>query len=175
MKSFIIGSALALLFALPAAAADVDCGSATLIKSTKLHLEACVDTTVWQPAQGSGDQEFVYFSNDGKAGFAIVTEQPAAALSDYHDAILQFATKQSGAADGVKSYDDASPSFNGKTWGSMHYDVKVQDQTLEFLNYYFSENGVGSTQFIFWSKPEDAQSVQSDLAGKIMPTVTFLQ
>lgn len=33
MKSLIIGSALALLVALPAAAADVDCGAATLIKS----------------------------------------------------------------------------------------------------------------------------------------------
>ena len=174
MKSLILGSVLALV-ALPAVAADIDCGAASLVKSAKLKIEACVDPAVWETGQGSGDQEFVYFSKDGKAGFAIVTEEPSVELKAYHDAILQFAGKQSGAADAVKSYDDASSSINGKNWASMHYDVKVQDQALEFLNYYYSEQGLGSMQFIFWSLPADAGMVQTDLAGKVMPTVTIIQ
>ena len=174
MKSLLLGVALALV-ALPALAADIDCGTASLVKSAKLKIEACIDPTVWEAGQGTGDQEFVYFSKDGKAGFAIVTEEPSVDIKAYHDAILQFATKQSGAAEPVKSYDDASSSINGKDWGSMHYDVKVQDNTLEFLNYYYSEDGLGSTQFIFWSLPADASGVQSDLAGKVMPTVTVTQ
>jgi hypothetical protein len=174
MKSFALGAALALI-ALPAVAADIDCGAASLVKSAKLKIEACVDPAVWQAGQGTGDQEFVYFSKDGKAGFAIVTEEPSVDMQAYHDAILQFATKQSGAADPVKSYDDASAAFNGKDWSSMHYDVKVQDQALEFLNYFYSEEGFGSTQFIFWSLPADAASVQSDMAGKVMSTATVVE
>lgn len=174
MKSLIIGAAIALV-ALPATAADIDCGSATLVKSAKLKIEACVDPAVWDAGQGTGDQEFVYFSKDGKAGFAIITEEPAVDLKAYHDAILAFTTKQSGSADPVGSYDDASTTINGKDWASMHYDVKVQDQSLEFLNYYYSEQGLGSTQFIFWSLPADAATVQSDLAAKVMPTVTVVQ
>ena len=57
----------------------------------------------------------------------------------------------------------------------MHYNVKVQDQELEFLNYYYSEQGLGSTQFIFWSLPADADTTKADLAGKVMPTVTVIQ
>lgn len=174
MKSLIIGAALVLV-ALPAAASDIDCGSASLVKSGKLKIEACVDPAVWDAGQGTGDQEFVYFSKDGKAGFAIITEEPAVDLQAYHDAILAFTTKQSGSSQPVISYDDATASFNGKTWGSMHYDVMVEDKKLEFLNYYYSEDGLGSTQFIFWSLPEDATAVQSDLAGKVMPTVTVVQ
>lgn len=173
MKSFIIGASLALV-ALPAMAADPDCGSANLVKSTKLKIEACVDPAMWEPGQGTGDQEFVYFSKDGKAGFAIVTEEPSVDLKAYHDAILQFATKQSGAAEPVASFDDGTTSINGKNWASMHYTVKVQDNTLEFLNYYYSENGLGSTQFIFWSQPADAAMVLADLASKVMPTVTVV-
>ncbi len=174
MKSLVLGAVLALV-ALPAVAADIDCGSADLVKSARLKIEACVDPAVWQAGQGTGDQEFVYFSKDGKAGFAIVTEEPSVDMQAYHDAILAFATKQSGAADPVKSYDDATSTINGKDWSSMHYDVKVQDQSLEFLNYFFSEDGLGSTQFIFWSLPEDAAPVQSDLAGKVMPTVAIVE
>ena len=174
LKSLLTGAVLAFV-ALPAMAADVDCGSANLVKSAKLKLEACVDPAIWDAGQGTGDQEFVYFSRDGKAGFAIITETPAVDLPAYHDAILQFATKQSAATDPVISFDDASQAINGKNWGSMHYSVKVQDQTLEFLNYYYSEQGLGSTQFIFWSLPADAAGVQSDLAGKVMPTVTVVE
>ena len=174
MKSLLLGAALALV-SLPAVAADIDCGSASLVKSVKLKLQACVDTSVWESSQGSGDQEFVYFSKDGKAGFAIITETPSVDLKAYHDAILQFATKQSGAAAPVASFDDATETINGKDWGSMHYNVKVQDQELEFLNYYYSEQGLGSTQFIFWSLPGDADTTKSDLAGKVMPTVTVIQ
>jgi hypothetical protein len=173
MKSLLFGAALALV-ALPVSAADIDCGSASLVKSQKLKLEACVDTGVWESSQGSGDQEFVYFSKDGKAGFAIITETPSVDLKAYHDAILQFATKQSGAAEPVASFDDGTTSINGKNWASMHYTVKVQDNTLEFLNYYYSENGLGSTQFIFWSQPADAAMVLADLASKVMPTVTVV-
>ena len=173
-KSFIVSAALTLV-ALPAVAADIDCGSANLVKSAKLKIEACVDPAVWDVGQGTGGQEFVYFSKDSKAGFAIVTEEPAVDMQAYHDTILQFATKQSGASDPLKSYDDTTSTINGKSWSTMHYDVKVQDQTLEFLNYFYSEQGLGSTQFIFWSLPVDAAMVQSDLAGKVMPTVTVVQ
>ena len=174
LKSLLAGAALAFV-AMPAMAADLDCGASTLVKSAKLKLEACVDPAIWDAGQGTGDQEFVYFSKDGKAGFAIITETPSVDLPAYHDAILQFATKQSAAADPVVSFDDAKLTFNGKDWASMHYSVKVQDQTLEFLNYYYSEQGLGSTQFIFWSLPADAAGVQSDLAAKVMPTVTVIE
>ena len=173
IKSLFVGAVLGVaLGTLPALAADPDCGSANLVKSAKLKLEACVDPAVWEAGQGTGDQEFVYFSKDGKAGLAIVTEEPSVDLKAYHDAILGFASKQSGAAAPVTSYDDATTTINGKDWGSMHYNVKVQDQELEFLNYYYSEQGLGSTQFIFWSLPADAGSTSTDLAGKVMPTVT---
>ena len=62
-------------------------------EASKLKIEACVDPAVWEPGQGTGDQEFVYFSKDGKAGFAIVTEEPSVDLKAYHDAILQFAVR----------------------------------------------------------------------------------
>ena len=174
MKSLVLAAALALV-ALPAVAADIDCGSADLVKSAKLKIEACVDPAVWQAGQGTGDQEFVYFSKDGKAGFAIVTEEPTVDMQAYHDAILQFATKQSAATDTLKSYDDATSTINGKSWSSMHYDVKVQDQALEFLNYFYSEDGLGSTQFIFWSVPADAGAVSGTMASAVMPTVTVIE
>ena len=175
MKSFIIGASLALV-ALPAMAADPDCGSANLVKSAKLKIEACVDPATWEAGQGTGDQEFVYFSKDQKAGFAIVTEEPDVTMQQYHDAILAFAAKQSGAPEGsVTSYDDKTETINGKSWGSMHYDVTVQGTKLEFLNYYYSEAGLGSTQFIFWSLPEDAALVSDTLAAKVMPTATVTQ
>ena len=174
MKFLLFGAAIALV-ALPAFAADIDCGSASLVKSQKLRLEACLDTSVWESSQSGGDQEFVYFSKDGKAGFAIITETPSVDLKAYHDTILQFAGKQSGAPQPLASFDDATASINSKDWGSMHYTVKVQDNTLEFLNYYYSEPGLGSTQFIFWSLPADAATVQNDLAAKVMPTVTVVQ
>ena len=174
MKSLLLGMVLALV-TLPAFADDIDCGAATLVKSQKLKLEACVDPAVWESSPGSGDQEFVYFSKDGKAGFAIVTEAPVVDLKAYHDAILQFAGKQSGAPQPLTSADDAAVTINGKAWASMHYTVKVQDSTLVFLNYYYSEPGLGSTQFIFWSAPGDAAMVQTDLASAVMPTVTVVQ
>jgi hypothetical protein len=174
MKSLLLGAMLALV-ALPAFAGDIDCGSASLVKSQKLKLEACVDSTVWEAGQGTGDQEFIYFTRDGKAGFAIVTEQAGGNdLKAYRDAILQVATRQSGAGAILASFDDASSTINGKLWGSMHYNVKVQDDSFEFLNYYYSEEGLGSTQFIFWSLPADAGMVQAELAGKVMPTVTVV-
>jgi len=175
-KSLLIGAALAFIaapIATPVFAADPDCGSADLVKSAKLPIAACVDPAAWQKGDGTGDQEFVYFSKDGKAGFAIVTEEPSVAMQDYHDAILAFAAKQSGAAEGsVKAYDDETSDINGKTWQKMHYNVTVQGNELEFLNYFYSEEGLGSTQFIFWSVPADAEMVTTDLAGKVMPTVT---
>lgn len=175
LKSLLIGGAIALIAA-PVMAADIDCGKADLVKSVTLKIEACVDPALWQAGQGTGDQEFVYFSKDGKAGFAIVTETPSVDMSAYHDAILAFAAKQSGGADGsVTSYDDANSDINGKTWQSMHYNVTVQGSELEFLNYYYSEEGLGSTQFIFWSLPADAAAISSDLAGTVMPTVTVLE
>jgi hypothetical protein len=178
LKSLLTVAALALI-ALPAAtpafAADPDCGSGTLIKSAKIKVEACVDMSVWQKSDGTGDQEFVFFSKDQKAGFAIITEEPTVDMQAYHDAILQFATKQSGATDAVTSYDDATQPINGKTWGSMHYDVTVQGTKLEFLNYYLSDQGLGSTQFIFWSAPEDAGMVSSTLAPAVMPTATVTE
>jgi hypothetical protein len=171
IKAFVLGAAIALV-ALPVIAADPDCGTAQLVKSAKIGIEACVDPAMWDQGQGSGDQEFVYFSKDQKAGFAIVTEAPAVPLMDYHDAILKFAAAASGGKDPVQSYDNQTPTINGKGWGSMHYDVSVQGSKLEFLNYYYSQKGLGSTQFIFWSAPEDAANVETDYADKVMPTVT---
>ena len=173
MKSLLVGAALALV-SVPALAADPDCGSANLVKSSKLAIEACIDPATWDAGQGTGDQEFVYFSKDGKAGFAIVTEEPSVDIKAYHDAILQFATKQSGATKPVTSFDDQTSTINGKDWGSMHYNVMVQDQQLEFLNYYYSEDGLGSTQFIFWSLPADADTTRTDLADKETAEVAVL-
>jgi len=171
IKALIVGAALALV-ALPAMAADPDCGTAKLVRSAKIGVEACVDPATWEQGQGSGDQEFVFFSKDQKAGFAIVTEAPTVALMEYHDAILKFATAASGGKEVVRSYDNQTPTINGKLWGSMHYELSVQGAKLEFLNYYYSQAGLGSTQFIFWSAPEDAANVETGYAGKIMPTVT---
>jgi hypothetical protein len=175
LRKLTLGAAIALV-AVPVAAAELDCGGADLVKSAKLKIEACVDPADWAAGQGTGDQEFVYFSRDQKAGFAIVTEEPAVDMDAYHDAIIAFATKQSAAAEGsVASYDDATQEINGKTWGTMHYDVTVQGSKLEFLNYYYSEEGLGSTQFIFWSLPEDAGTVSAKLADKVIQTATVTE
>jgi len=174
-KTLIIGAALALV-AFPVAAAEIDCGDATLVKSAKLKIAACIDPADWVAGTGTGDQEFVYFTKDQKAGFAIVTEAPVVTMDAYHAAIIAFATKQSGATEGsVSSYDDATQEINGKTWGSMHYDVTVQGTKLEFLNYYYSEEGLGSTQFIFWSLPEDAGTVSANFADKVIETATVTE
>jgi hypothetical protein len=179
LRTLIISAALAFValpVATPVFAADPECGTADLVKSAKLKIAACVDAADWQTGQGTGDQEFVYFSKDQTAGFAIVTETPTVTLDQYHDAILAFATKQSGAPDGsVTAYDEAKQDINGKTWQSMHYDVTVQGTKLEFLNYYYSEDGLGSTQFIFWSLPKDAATVKDTLASKVMSTATVTQ
>lgn len=175
MKLPFLGAMFALV-AFPAVAADIDCGTADLIKSQKLKLEACVDPAVWEAGQGTGDQEFIYYTRDGKAGFAVVTEQAGSNdLKAYREAILQMATRQSGAAAPLTSFDDASSTINGTQWSSMRYNVKVQEDSFEFLNYYYSADGFGSAQLIFWSLPADAATVASDLAGKVMPTVTLLQ
>jgi hypothetical protein len=174
MKSLLLGTALVLV-ALPTLADDIDCGAADLVKSQKLKLQACLDPDVWDRSESGGDQEFVYFSKDGKAGFAVVTETPAVDLKAYHDTILQFAARQSGAAQPLASFDDASSTINGKLWGSMRYNVTVQGDSFEYLNYYYSEQGLGSAQLIFWSLPADAGTVRSDLAAKVMPTVTLGQ
>lgn len=173
LKSLIVGVAIGLV-ALPAFAADPDCGSAQLIKSTKLPIAACIDPAVWQPEASSGDQEYIFFSKDQRAGFAIVTEDVGASADAYRDAIISVATTQSGAPEGsITPHDMSTVQLNGKTWHSMHYNVEVQETELEFINYYYSEEGLGAVQFIFWSTPEDAATVDKTLAGKVMPTVTI--
>jgi hypothetical protein len=175
MKLLFLGATFALI-ALPAMAADIDCGTADLIKSQKLKLEACVDPAVWEAGQGTGDQEFIYFTRDGKAGFAVVTEQAGSNdLKAYRDASLLRAPRLRGPTAPLTSFGDASSTLNGRQWGSMRYNVKVQEDSFEFLNYYYSAEGFGSAQFIFWSLPADAAGVANDLAGKVMPTVTLQQ
>jgi len=168
----IVSSAALLLALPPALGADIDCGMATLLKSARLKIEACIDPTIWDSARSGAGEEFLYYTKDGKAGFALVTEEPAVPLSEYHDAILELASKLSGAFQTARSHDDASQTINGKDWRRMGYSLDLTGQTFEFLNYYYSEEGLGSAQFIFWSLPADAGLVQADLASKVMPTVT---
>jgi len=95
-------------------------------------------------------------------------------LSDYRDGIVAFVEKQSGAPPGsIKPYDEATSTINGKTWGSMHYNVTLSGGELEYLTYYYSEDGVGSLQVLFWSLPADAEAVKTSFADKIMATVTI--
>jgi hypothetical protein len=169
----IVSCAALLLASASAWAADIDCGSATLLKSTRLKVEACIDPTIWDSARSGAGEEFLYYTKDGKAGFALVTEEPAVPLGEYHDAILDLASKQSGALQTAKSHDDTSLTINGKDWRRMEYSLELTGQSLEYLNYYYSEGGLGSAQFIFWSLPADAGMVRTELAGKVMATVTI--
>ncbi|MBI4920239.1 MAG: hypothetical protein HY834_00685 [Devosia nanyangense] len=197
-KALLFGAALA-FFALPAAAAELgrvdfngrivvlsddntwayaetsalDCGTATPVASTKIKIAACIDLDDWNAGQGSGDQEFVYFSKDGNVGFAYITETAYAPIDAYHDAIIQYATQQSGfAAGSVTPFEEGEQTINGKTWNSMHYKVTVQGNELEFINYFYSEPALGSTQFVFWSLPAMTESAKA-LAEKVMSTVTI--
>ena len=178
-KSLVLAATLALL-SLPFAATGVfaqskapDCGDSTLAASTKIKVAACIDLNDWNASTGTGDQEFVYFSKDGKAALAIVTELPNVPMDAYRDAIIAFATKSSGAAEGsIEPIDPEEQDINGKPFQSMLYDVSVQGNDLEFLNYYYSEAGIGSVQFIFWSIPDDVGPVLTPLADKVMETVS---
>ena len=96
-------------------------------------------------------------------------------MTAYRAAILGSAGRQSGDEGSAAAYEDGSGDINGKSWQWMHYNVTVQGNAFEFLNYYYSEAGLGSVQFIFWSLPGDAAMVGTDLAGKVMATVTVIE
>jgi hypothetical protein len=162
------------MLAAPALAADPDCGGADLVKSTVVPLAACVDPGVWQKVETMSGQEFAYFTKDDGAAFAVVTEQPVVAMDQFHDGILAFAEKQSGAPAGsIKSYDDATVTIGGRSWGTMHYNAAMLGNQIEFLTYYYSEDGLGSVQLVFWSAPADAAKVAGELAPKLMSSVTL--
>ncbi len=171
LKPTLIAIGLAAI-AMPAAAADIDCGKATLVKSTVVPLEVCIDPASWQTGETQGSQEFVYFARNGRAGFAIITEKASVAMGAYRDAILAAAGQAAGSSASAVPTGEGSGDINGKPWRSMHYDVTVQGTAFEYLNYYYSEDGLGSAQFIFWSLPADALMVSTDFAGRVMPTVT---
>ena len=197
-KTLLLGAALALL-ALPVAAAELgrvdfkgrivvlsddntwayaaeaslDCGTATPVASVKIKIAACIDMADWNAGQGSGEQEFVYFSKDGNVGFAYITETAYAPIDAYRDAIIQYATQQSGSAAGsIAPFDEGEQTINGKTWKSMHYKLTVQGNELEFVNFFYSEPALGSAQFVFWSLP-NMTDTSTALAAKVMPTVTI--
>ena len=172
-RSLIIGAAFGLV-ALPAFAADPDCGSAELIKSTRLPVAACVDPAIWNADNGAGDAEYIFSSKDQRAGFAIFTENTELSADAYRNSIIAMATTQSGAPEGsIVPHDVATAEIDGRQWRSMHYNLMVEEKELEFINYYYTEPGLGAVQFIFWSRPADAAMVDKDLAGRIMPTVTI--
>jgi hypothetical protein len=165
-------SILASPMVMPALAAAPDCVSADLVKSTIVPLAVCVDPAVWEKVDAATGQEFVYFTKDQTAGFAIVTEKPSVALPAFHDGILAYAEKLSGAAAGsIKSYDDATLIVSGKSWGAMHYNATMQGNQIEFLDYYYSEDGLGAIQLLFWSAPADAGKITDDLAPKLISSV----
>jgi hypothetical protein len=104
---------------------------------------------------------------------AYITETAYAPIDAYGDAIITYATQQSGSAAGaIVPFDEAEQTINGKTWKSMHYKVTVQGNELEFQNHFYSEPALGSAQFVFWSLPEMAETTKA-LAEKVMPTVTI--
>ena len=177
-KSLLVAATLALL-SLPLAAtatlaqtAAPDCGTATNVASVKIKIAACIDMNDWNAGEGTGEQEFVYFSKDGNVGFAYITEKAYAPLDAYGEAIIAYAVQQTGGAAGsIVPFEPQEHEINGKTWRSMRYKVNVQGNDLEFLNYYFSDPGFVSAQLVFWTLPSGT-AFGTALADKVMPTVT---
>jgi hypothetical protein len=153
------------------AAKDGACDPADLLTSGTLTISACVAHAAWEAGEGTGAQEFVFFSKDGNVGFAVITETEYAPSAAYRDAIIAFAASAGGVKpEDVKVFNERDETFNGKVWGVMRYQVTTGGNLLEFVNYRYSDPAFGSTQFIFWTLPELAQA-GAPMAQKVMESV----
>jgi hypothetical protein len=153
------------------AATNTACDPADVLTSNAVKISACVEHATWEAGDGTGAQEFVFFSKDGNVGFAIITEAAYAPSAAYRDAIVAFAAQAGGVApEDIKVFNERDETFGGKIWGVMRYQVSTDGTLLEFVNYRYSDAKLGSTQFVFWTLPEMVQ-VAVPMAQKVMETV----
>ncbi|WP_055045203.1 hypothetical protein [Devosia sp. A16] len=146
------------------------------ITSTKVKLSACVDTTGWATQTPSGDQEFLYFSNDETMGFAVISENAAWPVAKYREAILSNAAAAALDAkpENVTIVGERLENIGGKSWNVIEYQVQIPDGALLFQNFYYVQAGFGSSQFVYWSAPEGGTST-AFRAGQMLATVQFAE
>lgn len=146
------------------------------ITSTKVKLSACVDTTGWATQTPSGDQEFLYFSNDETMGFAVISENAAWPVAKYREAILSNAAAAALDAkpENVTIVGERLENIGGKSWNVIEYQVLIPDGALLFQNFYYVQAGFGSSQFVYWSAPEGGTST-AFRAGQMLGTVQFVE
>lgn len=146
------------------------------ITSTKVKLNACVDTTSWATQTPSGDQEFLYFSSDETMGFAVISENAAWPVAKYREAILSNAAAAALDAkpENVTIVGERLENIGGKAWNVIEYQVQIPDGALLFQNFYYVQPGFGSSQFVYWSAPEGGTST-AFRAGQMLATVQFTE
>ena len=146
------------------------------ITSTKVKLNACVDTTGWATQTPSGDQEFLYFSSDETMGFAVISENAAWPVAKYREAILSNAAAAALDAkpENVTIVGERLENIGGKAWNVIEYQVVTTDAPLLFQNFYYVQPGFGSTQFVYWSVLEGGTSA-AFRAGQMLATVQFTE
>ena len=146
------------------------------ITSTKVKLNACVDTTGWATQTPSGDQEFLYFSSDETMGFAVISENAAWPVAKYREAILSNAAAAALDAkpENVTIVGERLENIGGKAWNVIEYQVQIPNGALLFQNFYYVQPGFGSSQFVYWSAPEGGTST-AFRAGQMLATVQFTE
>lgn len=150
LKSLLAGAGLALLTALPAAAA------CTPISSATIALTGCIDTE-WQPITGTGAQEFSYLTADQNFGLMLITEKEVIPAAQFREAIIQNAiTGSGGTADSVKTVSERIVSIDGKPFNVIEYTIPNNGNPILFQNFYYSAPGYGSLQILAYSLQTDA-------------------
>lgn len=157
----------------PSAISTLECGTATPMVSARIAVAACIDPAVWSAADPIGDQEFLYFSTDGKAALAVIPESIDVSMEQYRDVIIQVAGQAAGIdASQIQASEDTNLRSNGKTWKSFRYNLVVDGQEFAYLNYRLAESGIGAVQFVFWTLPGD-EAVSDQRSDEVIETAVF--
>ena len=141
------------------------------VNSKQLKLSACIDAADWVVQEPQGDQEFLYFSQDGTVGFTIITETETFTPADFRGAVLTNAKNANDGTD-VSIVKERVENVGDKPWNVIDYQFGASGEELEFQNFYYSQPGFGSVQMVFWSTPGDA-SVAAYRAGKVLGSLTY--
>lgn len=168
IKTIGIAIAATLLFAVPAFACEE-------ISSQRLKISACIDDADWELQAPQGAQEFLYFSNDQKFGFTMITEKETIDLKSFRENIIQNAAAGAGegkTVDDVKVNGERTETIGGKSLNEIEYAINSSGTDLVFQNFYYVDKKFGSLQLVFWSIPADATAAAFK-AGQILSTVKF--
>lgn len=133
-------------------AKGISCPAENRFASAVVALSLCVDSGRWSPIDPGPEQEFTFMTNDGAAGMALIAERLPFGSSFLRTAILENAAQASGiTADEVEIVEESTATVAGQGWDVIRYRVDFEGTRFEYLNYYRSEEGYGSSQIVFWT------------------------